>query len=126
MATFPENPGSKHLLSLQLNKSGNRSEPICHTCLMNTTVDYNGEQSCLTSEINFSVGAEYYIIECQGPGVPQTEIRRTSDHRLVSVLHDNRVLKSRLKNKSLPKRIFKKVSVGDHCNKKKTIMIISI
>ncbi|CAG2112356.1 unnamed protein product, partial [Medioppia subpectinata] len=112
-ATFPSNPGEKHLMSAPLSQSSAaaKTEPVCHTCLINT---YNTDRdnTCLVSDATFSKDANHYIHHCLGPNIPQSVVRRTVDDRLLYTLEDNKRLNTKLKNLSLPKTIFMKVPVG--------------
>ncbi|CAG2114076.1 unnamed protein product [Medioppia subpectinata] len=112
-ATFPSNPGEKHLMSAPLTQSSAaaKAEPVCHTCLINT---YTTDKTniCLVSDATFSEGAKHYIHHCLGPNIPQSVIRRTVDDRLLHTLEDNKRLNTKLKDLSVPKTIFMKVPVG--------------
>ena len=44
--------------------------------------------------------------------MPETVLRRTSDHEVVEVLEDNHELRERLADKALGEAVFEKVSVG--------------
>ncbi|CAG2168582.1 unnamed protein product, partial [Oppiella nova] len=112
-ATFPDSPGSKHLMSVSLNQSAVTATPTCHTCLMNT-YSTDKTQICLTSNTIFSENAGYYILNCLGPNIPRSEIRRTSDDSLIHTLEDNKHLDFKLKDLSLPKKISMKVPVGGY------------
>ncbi|CAG2113813.1 unnamed protein product [Medioppia subpectinata] len=112
-ATFPSNPGEKHLMSAPLTQSSaaSKTEPVCHTCLINT---YNTDRdnTCLVSDATFSEGAKHYIHHCLGPNIPQSVIRRTVDDRLLYTLEDNKSLKNKLQDLLVPKTIFMKVPIG--------------
>lgn len=51
------------------------------------------------------IGVEFYILECQGPGLPLSGVHATHNHQLVRILYDTRPqLTERLQQLALPTR----------------------
>ncbi|XP_054159732.1 venom dipeptidyl peptidase 4-like [Oppia nitens] len=113
MAVDPLKTGEKHLMSVTIDQIGNSAEPTCHTCLMNTHMD-DKNKSCLVNDINFSEGSQYYVLNCLGPNIPRSEIRRTSDDTLMLILEENKALAEKIKDVNMPKKILIKVPVGNY------------
>ena len=107
-------PGSRHLYSASVKPPGGddalEEAPTCLTCTANMP---GNDQPCERNTFIFlSPDYAHYIQVCGGPSVPETVLRRTSDHEVVEVLEDNHELRERLADKALGEAVFEKVSVG--------------
>ncbi|XP_054706739.1 inactive dipeptidyl peptidase 10-like [Uloborus diversus] len=67
LATKENRPGEQHLYSVPAKKSSFAPSIKCLTC--------DEEFLCLFNNVIFSPGAEYFVLECLGPGVPKVEIK---------------------------------------------------
>lgn len=68
-------------------------------------------EECITCDIDeectffnaiFSPGAEYYVLECLGPGVPWIELRATIGHIKLDTLESNDNVRERVENTAMP------------------------
>ncbi|RWS16469.1 prolyl endopeptidase FAP-like protein [Dinothrombium tinctorium] len=75
-ATLPGAPGERHIFSIPDIHSRSPRIPYCLTC--NQT-----DRNCSYHDAVFSRKAKFYILECQGPGVPWTEIRSAQDNQIL-------------------------------------------
>lgn len=69
-ANLPNRPGDRHIYRLTLDDN----QIICLTCDLNPQCQYN-------SAI-FSPQASYFIVSCDGPGVPFTQLRHALSNKL--------------------------------------------
>lgn len=70
MSTVPSNPGASHLFRVKTDEKSNQfHQSTCLTCNLGNDCKYN--------EATFSTDGSYYVLECQGPGVPKVLIRKT-------------------------------------------------
>ena len=98
MATTKERPGIRHLYRM---KDNGMMEKDCVTCKLRT----NRGDRCLRNSVEFNPDTSHYVHTCEGPGIPESVLRKTSDSSIVFVLEDNRDLDRKLKaqDKLLPK-----------------------
>ncbi|XP_040078194.1 inactive dipeptidyl peptidase 10 isoform X3 [Ixodes scapularis] len=86
-------PGESHVYRVPLDEPG--VQPECLTCEL-------GDQ-CLYNNAVFSPGgADYYVLECLGPGVPWVALYSTADHKQVDMLETNEELRELLEQRALP------------------------
>ncbi len=53
----------------------------------------------------------YYLHSCKGPSVPETALRRSKDHLVVSILEDNADVQTKLATKATPQDVYLEVDV---------------
>ncbi|XP_023219144.1 dipeptidyl peptidase 4-like [Centruroides sculpturatus] len=95
ISTLEEKSGEQHLFAASSHKN-----ITCLSC--------NLGKSCLFNNARFSPSAKYFILECLGPDIPQIEMRRTIDNKLLYVINDNKALRELVDKRTLPKiRSFK-------------------
>ena len=104
LSTIPEAPEVRHLMSVSIFDE-KVLDPICLTC--------NLGNSCLYNNVFFSPDAEYYVLQCEGPKIPRVEIRRAKNNSLIVELEDNESLKTKLRDKALPKTRKLKIKTSD-------------
>ncbi|RWS30556.1 prolyl endopeptidase FAP-like protein, partial [Leptotrombidium deliense] len=75
-ATLPGLPGERHIFSIPDIHSSSPRIPNCLTC--NQT-----ERNCSYHDAVFSRNAEYFILQCLGPGVPWTEFRISRGNKII-------------------------------------------
>lgn len=69
-STVPSEPGVSHVFKVKTDEAANVfHESVCLTC------DLGDE--CKFNEVSLSVSGSYYTINCLGPGVPKTILRKT-------------------------------------------------
>lgn len=74
-ATLSSEPGERHIFSIPDVHSMLPRIAVCLTC--NQT-----ERNCSFHEAFFSPAAEYFILQCLGPGVPWTEVRTVDGNEI--------------------------------------------
>lgn len=91
-----------------------RSEPICVTCDLGDVLwssrfyyincsHFDAFVSPLSSIATADHAVDYYILECQGPGLPLAGVHNAQTHRLAQILFDTRVYHTeRLQKLALP------------------------
>ncbi|XP_067139148.1 inactive dipeptidyl peptidase 10-like isoform X2 [Centruroides vittatus] len=95
ISTLEDKSGEQHLFAASSHKN-----ITCLSC--------NLGKSCLFNNARFSLNAKYFILECLGPDIPQIEMRRTIDNKLLYVINDNKALRELVDKRTLPKiRSFK-------------------
>ncbi|XP_043862780.1 uncharacterized protein LOC120457838 isoform X1 [Drosophila santomea] len=90
LATQDKKPGQRHLYSVQdpIHDDIRKIEPQCITCDLGVATNY---------------GIEFYILECQGPGLPVSGVHMQTTHSLVKILYDTRPFYTeRLQKLALP------------------------
>lgn len=95
-------PYERHLYSISLKE---KSSKVCLTC----PSDLEEHAYYVAS---FSPKAGYYILYYEGPGIPNTIVRKVDDVSFESLLEDNVELKSLLNDYDLPKIHMKEISSG--------------
>ncbi|XP_077503728.1 prolyl endopeptidase FAP-like isoform X5 [Amblyomma americanum] len=85
-------PGESHVYQVPFDKEG--AQPVCLTCHL-------GDQ-CLYNNAWFSPEAEFYVLECLGPGVPWVALYSTADHKQLEMLESNAELKELVENRAMP------------------------
>lgn len=90
ISTLEEKSGEQHLFAA----SSEHHKVTCLSCNMG--------KSCLFNNARFSPGAKYFILECLGPSIPRTEMRRTQDNKLLYVINDNKQLRELVDKRTLP------------------------
>ncbi|XP_005178045.2 prolyl endopeptidase FAP [Musca domestica] len=115
LGTKDKKPGQRHLYTVRdpVNDDNRKMEPNCITCdlgeaLWSSRYYYSNcshfdaflapKSSLATAE-----GIAYYILDCQGPGLPVSGVHASKTHSLVKVLYDTRLFYTeRLKKLALP------------------------
>ncbi|CAO3681278.1 unnamed protein product [Rhizopus stolonifer] len=95
-------PYERHLYSISLKE---KSSKVCLTC----PGDLEEHAYYVAS---FSPKAGYYILYYEGPGIPNTIVRKVDDVSFKYLLEDNVELKSLLNDYDLPKIHMKEISSG--------------
>ncbi|XP_037913635.1 inactive dipeptidyl peptidase 10 isoform X2 [Hermetia illucens] len=117
LGTQDKRPGQRHLYVVKdpVNDDVRSSEPQCITCDLGEVlwssryyyVNCTHFDAFLTpmSSRATDIGVEFYILECQGPGLPLSGVHATHNHQLVRILYDTRPqLTERLQQLALPTR----------------------
>ena len=101
MGTTEERPGIRHLYRM---KDNGMMEKDCVTCKLRT----NRGDRCLRNSVEFNPDTSHYVHTCEGPGIPESVLRKTGHSPIVFVLEDNRDLDKKLgaQDKLLPKPIY--------------------
>ncbi|KAI9265959.1 dipeptidyl peptidase IV N-terminal region-domain-containing protein [Sporodiniella umbellata] len=98
-------PYERHLYSLSLKAKDIPSSKVCLTCPSDP--ESHGYYTA-----SFSPRSGYYILSYEGPGIPNTIVKKIEDTSFRSVLEDNLDLRLLLNKYDLPKTHMKKVTSG--------------
>lgn len=89
-------PKQRHLFRVYLRKPDEKSSPPeCLTCDV---------PDCRYVSARFSTSSRYYVRACLGPEVPYYSLHDSLTGTLISILEENADMKSRLEEKSLPRK----------------------
>ena len=105
MGTMEGRPASSHLYTVPGRDDG---EVTCVTCDLITSRGY----TCHRNDIDINADSKYYIHTCLGQGIPESLLRKASDHSLVYLFETNEKLEDKLSVKTLPDMITTNVSIG--------------
>ncbi|XP_050418288.1 dipeptidyl peptidase 4 isoform X4 [Patella vulgata] len=92
-------PRRRHLYSVGLNR-----ESTCLTCDL--------DEQCQYLSATFSSNSRYYMLNCEGPGVPYTALRTVAGAQ-VRVMENNTALREKLSKKALPRVEYVQIEVED-------------
>lgn len=98
-------PYERHLYKISLDNEKPASTKTCITC------PTDPEDHAYYSA-SFSPKSGYYILNYEGPGIPNTIVKKVDDSLFRSVLQDNIELRVLLQDYELPKTHMKSVSSG--------------
>ncbi|XP_058801842.1 inactive dipeptidyl peptidase 10 isoform X3 [Phymastichus coffea] len=122
LASKENSPGQKHLFSVKdpIADDPRRVEPYCVTCeigdLQWNSRLYYTNCSYFGASVNPPLGDEaaqprddeefgYYVLYCNGPGLPLAAVHSMRSNRMVRVLYDTRIQRAELMSQlALPKR----------------------
>ncbi|XP_014089401.1 dipeptidyl peptidase 4 [Bactrocera oleae] len=115
LGTQDKKPGQRHLYMVKdpVNDESRKTEPQCITCDLGEAlwssryyyVNCSHFDAFMTpvSSIATQYGIEFYILECQGPGLPVSGVHMQKSHSLVKILYDTRpFFTERLQKLALP------------------------
>ncbi|XP_070069464.1 dipeptidyl peptidase 4 isoform X3 [Drosophila takahashii] len=114
LATQDKKPGQRHLYSVKdpIHDDTRKIEPQCITCdlgddLWSSRYYYTNcshfEAFITPVGVATIYGIEFYILECQGPGLPVSGVHKHKTHSLVQILYDTRPFYTeRLQKLALP------------------------
>ncbi|OLL25097.1 putative dipeptidyl-aminopeptidase B [Neolecta irregularis DAH-3] len=90
----------RHLYSVDLSGSNNKNW---------TDVSQDGYYS-----VNFSPRAGYYLLTCEGPGLPYQKVLSTSNSEFELVIETNELLEKNLQKFDLPQEIYSTIEVDGY------------
>uniref|UniRef100_A0A8C1T1G0 Dipeptidyl-peptidase 6b n=1 Tax=Cyprinus carpio TaxID=7962 RepID=A0A8C1T1G0_CYPCA len=100
-----------------------------HLYSANTTGSFN--RRCLSCNLScgyvsgsFSPDANYFLLNCKGPGVPHTAVYSTRDGEYEKLLDVelNKQLNTTVNNTQMPKVEYRKISIDDYCLNMQIVM----
>uniref|UniRef100_A0A669Q914 Dipeptidyl peptidase 4 n=1 Tax=Phasianus colchicus TaxID=9054 RepID=A0A669Q914_PHACC len=100
-----EMPGGRNLYKMLLESSSKSTQ--CVSC------DLNRER-CQYYSASFSKDAQYYQLNCLGPGLPLVTLHRSSDDQVLRYLENNTELENSLKDIQMPLKILDSIPVGGY------------
>ncbi|XP_045472394.1 dipeptidyl peptidase 4 isoform X3 [Harmonia axyridis] len=119
LATEENKPGQRHLFVVRdpTTDDPRRLESQCITCdlsdvLWSSRYLYGNctHFNALVSPRTDSSSHSYYVLQCEGPGLPLAGVHNATSHRLLKVLYDTRITHlPRLQELALPKQKFLEV-----------------
>jgi dipeptidyl aminopeptidase len=98
-------PHERHLYTISLKSKELVSTKACITC------PEDPEEHAYYST-SFSPKSGYYILNYEGPGIPNTVVKKVDDPSFRSVLQDNSELRTLLQGYQLPKTHLRTINSG--------------
>ncbi|XP_067994866.1 dipeptidyl peptidase 4 [Melanerpes formicivorus] len=98
-------PGGRNLYKVLLESSPNSIK--CVSCDLN-------QERCQYYSVSFSKDAQYYQLDCHGPGLPMSTLHRSSDDQVLRYLENNTELENALKEIQMPSKIIDFISVAGY------------
>ncbi|XP_014810209.1 PREDICTED: dipeptidyl peptidase 4 [Calidris pugnax] len=98
-------PGGRNLYKVLLESSPNSTK--CVSCDLN-------KERCRYYSVSFSKDAQYYQLDCGGPGLPMSTLHRSSDDQVLRYLENNTELENSLKDIQMPSKIVESICVGGY------------
>ncbi|NXN69773.1 DPP4 peptidase, partial [Himantopus himantopus] len=98
-------PGGRNLYKVLLESSPDSTK--CVSC------DLNPER-CQYYSVSFSKDAQYYQLDCRGPGLPVSTLHRSSDDQVLRYLENNTELENSLKDIQMPSKKIDSISVAGY------------
>ncbi|ORE02181.1 hypothetical protein BCV72DRAFT_309359 [Rhizopus microsporus var. microsporus] len=99
-------PYERHLYSISLKEEYPASSKVCITCP-------NSPDEHAYYSVSFSPKSGYYILNYEGPGIPNTVVKKVNDTSFKAVLEDNLDLRLLLRDYDLPKMHMKTITSDD-------------
>ncbi|NXK30111.1 DPP4 peptidase, partial [Piprites chloris] len=98
-------PGGRNLYKVLLESSPSSTK--CVSCDLN-------QERCQYYSVSFSKDAQYYQLNCLGPGLPMSTLHRSTDDQVLRYLKNNTELETALKDIQMPSKKFGSLSVGGY------------
>nr|XP_009674539.1 PREDICTED: dipeptidyl peptidase 4 [Struthio camelus australis] len=98
-------PGGRNLYKVLLESSPSSSK--CVSCDLN-------KERCQYYSASFSKDAQYYQLDCYGPGLPMSTLHRSSDDNVIRYLENNTELDNSLQDIQMPSKKFGSIRVGGY------------
>ncbi|NWW97042.1 DPP4 peptidase, partial [Rhynochetos jubatus] len=98
-------PGGRNLYKVLLESSP--TSPQCVSCDLN-------QERCQYYSVSFSKDAQYYQLNCHGPGLPVSTLHRSSNDQVLRYLENNTELENSLKDIQMPSKKIDSISVGGY------------
>ncbi|NXA32846.1 DPP4 peptidase, partial [Eudromia elegans] len=98
-------PGGRNLYKVLLENGP--SSPKCVSCDLN-------KERCQYYSVSFSKDAQYYQLNCYGPGLPMSTLHRSSDDNVIRYLENNTELENSLKDIQMPSKIYGTIRIGEY------------
>ncbi|NWU79985.1 DPP4 peptidase, partial [Onychorhynchus coronatus] len=98
-------PGGRNLYKVLLESSPSSTK--CVSCDLN-------QERCQYYSVSFSKDAQYYQLNCLGPGLPISTLHSSIDDQVLRYLKNNTELENALKDIQMPSKKFGSLSVGGY------------
>ncbi|KAM9235833.1 dipeptidyl peptidase 4-like [Leptosomus discolor] len=99
-------PGGRNLYKVLFLESSPNSTK-CVSCDLN-------QERCQYYSVSFSKDAQYYQLDCRGPGLPVSTLHRSSDDQVLRYLENNTELENSLKDIQMPSKKLGSLSVAGY------------
>ncbi|XP_070569513.1 inactive dipeptidyl peptidase 10-like isoform X8 [Ptychodera flava] len=107
-------PRAKHLWYVQMTYPYDR---VCMTCNITSA-------NCSYVDVMFNRDSTWYVLNCQGPGLPQSTMNKASDFSTWYVFENNSRLAQKLEGKAVPEKIYLNVPVEGYSNPGAAVQLI--
>uniref|UniRef100_A0A8C3JGQ1 Dipeptidyl peptidase 4 n=1 Tax=Calidris pygmaea TaxID=425635 RepID=A0A8C3JGQ1_9CHAR len=112
---YSNGEGYKHIHRIRHSEVRNEvvlleSSPNSTKCV---SCDLNKDR-CRYYSVSFSKDAQYYQLDCGGPGLPMSTLHRSSDDQVLRYLENNTELENSLKDIQMPSKIIESIHVGGY------------
>uniref|UniRef100_A0A8D0KWA4 Dipeptidyl peptidase 4 n=1 Tax=Strix occidentalis caurina TaxID=311401 RepID=A0A8D0KWA4_STROC len=98
-------PGGRNLYKVLLESSPSSTK--CVSCDLS-------QERCQYYSVSFSKDAQYYQLDCRGPGLPMSTMHKSSDDQVLRYLENNTELENALKDIQMPSKKIGFISVGGY------------
>ncbi|XP_027674902.1 dipeptidyl peptidase 4 [Chelonia mydas] len=98
-------PGGRNLY--KVSAGNGPTTPKCVSCDLD-------EDRCQYYSASFSSDAQYYLLNCYGPGLPTSMLSRSSDDHVIRILENNTDLDSTLKDIQMPSKRVDNISLNGY------------
>ncbi|NXJ59849.1 DPP4 peptidase, partial [Rostratula benghalensis] len=98
-------PGGRNLYKVPLESSPNSTK--CVSCDLN-------KERCRYYSVSFSKDAQYYQLDCRGPGLPMSTLHSSSNDQVLRYLENNTELENSLKDIQMPSKKIESIRVGGY------------
>ncbi|XP_053073804.1 dipeptidyl aminopeptidase-like protein 6 isoform X2 [Acinonyx jubatus] len=71
-------------------------------------------ENCTYFSASFSHGADFFLLKCEGPGVPTVTVHNTTDKKKIYDLETNEHVKKAVHDRQMPKVEYRKIEVDDY------------
>ncbi|XP_026469614.1 inactive dipeptidyl peptidase 10 [Ctenocephalides felis] len=135
LGTMEKRPGQRHLYVVKdpVHDDPRRTEPQCITCDLGEVLWSSRYYYSNCTHFNAAVspslrpmehGMSYYVLQCEGPGLPLAGVHSVGTHRLSRILYDTRPQRTaRLRELALPTQRSFEVQLPQGCRAQVQLML---
>ncbi|KAG3277164.1 dipeptidyl peptidase like 6 [Ictidomys tridecemlineatus] len=97
--------GSRHLCSRSANTVGNFNRQ-CLSCDL--------VENCTYFSASFSHSSDFFLLKCEGPGVPTVTVHNATDRKKLFDLETNEHVQKAISDRQMPKIEYRKIEIDDY------------
>uniref|UniRef100_A0A4X1UHH4 A-type potassium channel modulatory protein DPP6 n=1 Tax=Sus scrofa TaxID=9823 RepID=A0A4X1UHH4_PIG len=71
-------------------------------------------ENCSYFSASFSPGADFFLLKCEGPGVPTVTVHNTTDRKKMFDLETNEHVQKAVNDRQMPKVEYRKIEIDDY------------
>uniref|UniRef100_A0A8D1KNK4 A-type potassium channel modulatory protein DPP6 n=1 Tax=Sus scrofa TaxID=9823 RepID=A0A8D1KNK4_PIG len=71
-------------------------------------------ENCSYFSASFSPGADFFLLKCEGPGVPTVTVHNTTDRKKMFDLETNEHVQKAINDRQMPKVEYRKIEIDDY------------